>query len=339
MEDSDNRTEPFEKSNSLRLLEQDQKNLLSTACSNQYSSIIHFYYVSDLHIDYKLFTRSDSCGKEEIAQCVKESVDRIIPPISPENLYNNRPIEYDGLVLLCGDVAIRADVLQAFLSAFSRRVQEYNGRLVFIMGNHERSYIDQNNPVKNVEISIVEKDCREFCQSHDIIFLHNELLLTSGRYNMILDTQSILNSSDIQLAEACSHFDAIIFGGTGFEKRDPYCGLTKDVQITDKIIADYSQDIDNFKNVYQRLLDVFKNDDRIIVMTHFPPSAWIDGPICSNWVYFHGHTHQDNFVFSETMKIFGDNQWGHEGVRDGLKHYCKGLGLIFLPIVRTAFMR
>ena len=79
-----------------------------------------------------------------------------------------------------------------------------------------------------------------------------------------------------------------------------------------------------FQNVYQRLLDVFKNDDRIIVMTHYPPSAWLDGAVCPNWVYFHGHTHQDNFVFNDTTKIFGDNQWGHEGTREGLKHYSKG---------------
>ena len=192
------------------------------------------------------------------------------------------------------------------------------------MGNHEYTQIDSKNQPKNVDPRRVIKECREFCQSHDIIFLHNELLLYNDGYSMILDTQSILNSSYIQLSETCSQFDAILFGGTGFEKGDPYYGLTKDVHITNEIMAVHSQDVEIFQNVYQRLLDVFKNDDRIIVMTHYPPSAWLDGSVCPNWVYFHGHTHQDNFIFNDSTKIFGDNQWGHDGTRDGLKHYCKG---------------
>jgi len=87
---------------------------------------------------------------------------------------------------------------------------------------------------------LVIEDCREFCQSHDIIFLHNELLLYDGYHSLILDTQSILNSSDIQLLETCSQFDSIIFGGTGFEKGDPYYGLTKDVRINNVIMTDHS---------------------------------------------------------------------------------------------------
>lgn len=192
------------------------------------------------------------------------------------------------------------------------------------MGNHEHSRIDPENPARNIDIGVVENDYRAFCQSHDVIFLHNELLLYCGGNNMILDTRSILDSSDVQLAEVCSDSDVIVFGGTGYEKKDPYHGLIKGTRITEEIIADHARDTDIFKNVYRRLLDVFRNDDRIVVMTHYPPSAWADGPVCGNWVYFHGHTHQENFVFSDTMKIFGDNQWGHTGTKDGLKYYSKG---------------
>ena len=50
-----NENKSYEANNSLRLLEEKQKNTLSMYNSNQYSQIIHFYYVSDLHIDNKLF--------------------------------------------------------------------------------------------------------------------------------------------------------------------------------------------------------------------------------------------------------------------------------------------
>ena len=317
--------EPVRDNNSLRMLEEDQKNTLAMLNSNQYSRVIDFYYVSDLHIDNKLWKmHPGGYEKEETEKYVEESVDRIIPPKTPETEFNNRPIAYGGLVLLCGDVALKTDVLKVFLKKFSKRVQEYSGTLVFIEGNHERTHVDPDNPSKNVDICIVEEDYRKFCRSHDIIFLHNELLLFDGRYSMILDTQSILNSSDIQLAEVCSHSDALIFGGTGFQMKDPYYGLTKDVQLTDEVARDYAKDVDTFKRVYQKLLDVFKNDDRVMVVTHFPPGAWIEDSVNPNWIYFHGHTHQDNFVFNDQMKIFGDNQWGHDGTRDGLKHYRKG---------------
>ena len=122
MSDPVNEIEPIGANNCIRLLEEDQKNTLSMYNSNQYSQIIHFYYVSDLHIDNKLFLKypyPQEYGIKESEHYIEECVDRIIKRKTPELQYSEWPLKSNSLVLLCGDVAIKTDILQNFLKSFS----------------------------------------------------------------------------------------------------------------------------------------------------------------------------------------------------------------------------
>ena len=113
-----NENKSYEANNSLRLLEENQKNTLSMYNSNQYSQVIHFYYVSDLHIDNKLFLKypyPQEYGIKETERYIEECIDKIIRPKTLELQYGDWPIKSNSLVLLCGDVAIKTDILQIFL--------------------------------------------------------------------------------------------------------------------------------------------------------------------------------------------------------------------------------
>ena len=312
-------------SGSLCSLKEDQKRTLALYNTNMCFNVVDFYYVSDLHLDYRLWRLyPDGMGKDLMESYVASAVDQILPPYNGEENDSDRPIKNGGLVLICGDVAMKTDVLTTFLKMISDRIQEYGGNLVFVMGNHERRHLDSDCPTVQLPIGKIIEDYRQFCQTHDIIFLHNELLLFDGKYNLILDTSSILNSSPLQLVDVCSNAEALIFGGTAFQKRDEYYGLIKDAVFSNEILHEYSSEADTFTKTYKKLTEVFRNDNRVVITTHYPPGAWIDEPVCPEWVYFHGHTHQNTLLFNDEMKIFGDNQWGRKNSKKGLKHYCRG---------------
>ncbi len=297
---------------------------LTAGNDQDYNYRYDFYYVSDLHLDYKL-QKDHPLGYDEktAIDFLNECVDRILPPPVKTEFGYAGQIQYGSYVILCGDISGNIELNFLFLHQFGKRVKESSGNLMFILGNHELWYtVDGEwNPDRLSIEEIVDK-YRQFCQRNDIIFLYNDILLLDHGVHSIIDGKSILNLSTVQLREFCKNYGRIILGGIGFSGKNRK--FNADLGIYRNTIDSMKEDIrrtNEFTEIYEKLQSAFSKDERVIVITHNPPRDWINGPPCSDWVYFHGHSHSEEFIFSDERKIFGDNQWGYKNYKKGLKSY------------------
>lgn len=138
-----------------------------------------FYYVSDLHLDYKLAMKyPQGFDKNTLSEYLDGCVDRILPP---KTTSIEQSIEFGSYVMLCGDISGDVETGMLFLRKFANRVKEHHGNLIFVLGNHELWFTINGawNPEDLTVEEIVDR-YREFCQSHEVIFLHNDILLLTG---------------------------------------------------------------------------------------------------------------------------------------------------------------
>ena len=280
-----------------------------------------FYYVSDLHLDYKLAMKyPQGFDKNTLSEYLDGCVDRILPP---KTTSIEQSIEFGSYVMLCGDISGDVETGMLFLRKFANRVKEHHGNLIFVLGNHELWFTINGawNPEDLTVEEIVDR-YREFCQSHEVIFLHNDILLLTGMDQHIIDKSVAMNLSDRQLMELCKTADMIVLGGTGFSSKNKSFNATHGIyRRTIRTLEEDELNRRQFIDIYGKLYSALSTDSRIIVMTHNPPRDWIDGSPNPDWVYFHGHSHSDEFEYSDERKIFADNQWGYKHYKDGLKKY------------------
>ena len=280
--------------------------------------IRHIYYLSDLHLDSKIMKEY---GAHPTDSQLDGFIDRIVDFLFHEDTERDifstpNPIHFGSLVLLCGDVSWDFRIASLFLKQFAKRIRSYDGHLVYVLGNHELWYGSGGrwNP-EGLSPDEIADIYRRFCRNNDIILLHNDLLLISPNDIRILDESNIMESTDRQIINAAEDSYSLILGGTGFSGKNPSFNATKGIYRGTIVSAEEDvQQTSRFRAAYERILDLFRRDKRVIVMTHNPPRDWSDCPPCPEWTYFHGHTHIPEFSFTEELKLFADNQWGYDGM-------------------------
>lgn len=284
-----------------------------------------FYYVSDLHLDDKLrMIYPNGYDQEIIDQYVNEAILKLMfRPVNCGSQDYLREFSYGATVILCGDVSGDYQVATTFLREFTKEIKQYGGTPIFVLGNHE--YWNLDGLVFNKDgcsVKDIVTKYRRFCEENDVVFLQNDVLLLDGTDVSIVDGESVMNASDSDLEKVFGAHEYIIFGGTGFSGKNRK--YNADTGLYKNTIRSYDEDrqyTEEFDRLYQRMYSVFGKYRNVLVVTHNPPRDWLSGPPCPNWVYFHGHTHQKEFVFSPEMKILADNQWGWTKTRNGLKCY------------------
>lgn len=267
---------------------------------------LHFYYISDIHIEKQLGLYQQPLWyiKDEI----KTRVDKLLKDV-PKG---------DNIILVGGDVADSPEMACIFFKYL--RLKWGQGRIVYVLGNHELWDEVQMERGNNRSVDEVIDAYKKACSQADV--LENELLVfyKSSTYSVISEW-SILRTEDDELRDICSNSEFIILGGIGFTASNAKYNADYGLYKSKLTMEDDRQRTARFKAVYDKTLRCAA-DKRVIVLSHTGMADWSTDCYNPNWIYVSGHTHVNKLIVEEQRAtVFSDNQVGYKPRKWKLKGF------------------
>lgn len=154
-------------------------------------------------------------------------------------------------------------------------------------------------------------------------------------YNRILSNLGITllhNSSD------CIHNDSVrtkennilIYGGTGFAKYNPYFNADTIVCCPGFSREDEINETEKFEKGYFEALSYAKeNNMTFVCASHYPIDSCLNNNFDAETIYFTGHNHRNEYVYTEDKALYADNQIGYSNERIYFK--IANIGVISNP--------
>lgn len=272
------------------------------------------YYVSDIHIDYKLkkeFPRRAS--KQEIVIYIRKFIKHMLDTAKERT--------HDDYLLIGGDVSFNFEISSIFYDELAKQFKPKN--IIAILGNNELWDFNKYGKVESCNKSvddIIDK-YRELFHSLGIHFLQNELFILNEMNLVVISEEQLRSLTMEELKNSCLKSSLVILGGIGFSgynvEFNAVSGIYKDT------VTSLSEDIEQterFEDVY-KIVNSALGDNRVIVLTHTPKENWNSDKYNSSWIYVNGHTHENSFCISDEKTVYSDNQIGYHAQNGGLKHF------------------
>ena len=108
-----------------------------------YSKELHIYYISDLHLDHKKDKKGNIIKIKNKKKYLKEQI---------SYLMNNIDDYEDNLLCFLGDVSENLSLSEDF---FSLLREEYSGKILYCLGNHEFYGLKKNKNLKENFLQIL----------------------------------------------------------------------------------------------------------------------------------------------------------------------------------------
>ena len=280
------------------------------------------WYISDLHINHKIFNHFPSgATKEEIKEYIHELINKMIGD------------EKVNFLLIGGDVSFNFEISNIFYEILSKK---FIGPIFVVLGNHEL-WDSRYNGLNTDNYEEIIARYESMFEQYDIHFLNNSLFCYKyGNYKMFSfsDLQKITNQ---ELKNICNDSYLNIFGGVGFSYYNQefnadsgiYRNTIKTIEHEKKLTLEY-------ENLYNKVYDSLA-DYQLICLTHMPKEDWSSSPYNSNWIYVNGHTHKNFYKIDSDSTIYANNQIGYDNDNihlksfpinfkfDYFKNYCDGI--------------
>jgi len=257
---------------------------------NQLKKNFRFYYVSDIHMDELFNNNMNTADKIN-------KVDFIVKKILEG--YKKK----DAYLLIAGDLVRDINIAKIFYENLIRHINP--SQIIVILGNHE--CYDKKFVVGYNAIGLPIFDREKIVESYEklfanlgINFLDDDLLIVKKNEIEKLKTEDILLLDGYELKEYCKDNEFLVFGSEG-----DILFLNNNQLSYDNISYEPKG---TFRILYNKLTKVFRNE-RLICLTHWP-NEFINPTFQheTNWIYVHGHTHENYFIDNERKTIYADNQ-------------------------------
>lgn len=269
------------------------------------------YYISDLHLDYKIAQKfPHRTTKEKIRKYITSIIEKIINELGGKLFFNN-------YLIIAGDVSHSFEVSKMFYEELAKHECIQKENIIVILGNHELW--------ENDDINISINKYKKMFESLNITYLDNELLYVKG-LGLIgkfykLSEEEINNYTEEELRNICIDSKLTILGGIGFSglnnKYNANYGLYRNAV---KSIAEDRILSSRFENIYLKLKNCL-SDKELIILTHNPKSDWSNDRYNSKWIYINGHTHRNEYYKDDERIVYSDNQIGYYNDNITLKHF------------------
>ena len=310
------------------------------------------YYISDLHLDYKLLKLFPSAAtKFEVLRFLKTVILQLwnsIPnPISFHNI---------DTILFGGDVSASFEITKLFYRTFVDMFHYKQGsqdkrKIIVVLGNHEILAFD--NPASQTTLDTIIQTYKNFFDELGIYFLHNAVFvslvdsedllnfktekitsthaqatvyyLENSTSYKTLQAEELLKTEPEKLIKFFDRCNLIVLGGLGFSGYNRYYNATKKLYGNALPTLEFDvHETEKFEQIYQKLFSLLKNKP-VIVLTHTPKDDWSKQPYNPNWIYVNGHTHRNELYISEGEKnvtVYADNQIGYYSNNFQFKSFC-----------------
>jgi predicted phosphohydrolase len=256
-----------------------------------YSKELHTYYISDLHLDQKKDKKGDIIKIKNKKKYLKEQI---------SYLMNNIDDYENNLLCFLGDISENLSLSKDF---FSLLREEYSGKILYCLGNHEYYGFKKN---KNLKESFLQS-----LRSLNIIVIGiNGQLFAIDKYNCVRIVK-YMNVYEIK---------SLIYCCTGCGIKDLTRSITLNEEEESLIAKEQNEN-------YQKAIDISKKFNLpLIIMSHYNPEAYIENIIYDKNIYYlYGHTHWNNL--KRDLNIYADAQIGYEEK----PCYCKELYIERIP--------
>ena len=264
------------------------------------------YYISDLHLEAQINFREIASDSVSLKKRIDEKIDEMINSVNGNNEFP---------LLIAGDVGDSLYLVEMF---YSQLVAKWHGEIIVTLGNHELWNIGESS---NLNIDEVIMQYRQmFRKYHRIFFLENDLLIKRRRGDYIYLSEKEIYGMSASLMKV--YFDSsvfIILGGIGFSGKNQIFNSSNLIYGNRLNGREEKKRSERFWKLHEYIKKHISNE-RVIVLSHMPPSDWCEGSLFTNWIYICGHNHNNCFVLgSEQANILSDNQIGFKPQRWGLK--------------------
>lgn len=256
-----------------------------------YSKELHIYYISDLHLDHKKDKKGNIIEIKNKKKYLKEQI---------SYLMNNIDDYEDNLLCFLGDVSENLSLSEEF---FSLLREEYSGKILYCLGNHEFYGLKKNKNLK-------ENFLQNLRSLNVAVFGTRGQLLAIDKYNHIRIAKGI-NAYEIK---------TLIYCCTGCGIKDLTRSITLNEEEESLIAKEQNEN-------YQKVIDISKKFNLpLIIMSHYNPEAYIENIVYDKNIYYlYGHTHWNNL--KRDLNVYADAQIGYEEK----PCYCKELYVERVP--------
>lgn len=267
-------------------------------------------YISDLHINHKLVRKFKSnINKYELDTYFRKVI---------QKLKNSLPtFTYNYSIVFVGDISYNFEIFKMFFKVF-REELPYQKTFI-VLGNHELWDNKLNKSCTTIE-EIFEK-YRAFLNSFEckIILLENQLFLPNDKQQIYSQEEILtLNNKVLRQKFLCNSY--AIFGGLGYAGINEEFNVNQGIYRTSYITREQEKERSNKVDVVHQKLTEVACDKKVFFITHMPKEDWSTCNYNKNWFYVSGHTHKNNYIENEDMKIYADNQVGYTNDSFGFKY-------------------
>ena len=270
------------------------------------------FYISDLHIDYKIKEKNP----EEV---INKIIDKLAKSIESFSYYNCQTY-LSKIVVIAGDVSDNFEYFKKFFGKYIREVSNKIKTTIFVPGNHDvwnseivgKQNIDSRlNKIKNY--------FNKFRYS-PIIMLNNEIYFPNE--SETFNCEELISNKKCR--EIFNRNGFAIFGGMGYAG----CNLEFNCEknIYNGTLTSRSEEIKRSKiveNIHNKLAEI-AGDKTIIFATHMPKFDWSnEKEYVKNWFYISGHTHKPlaHLIEDGVSHIRDDNQVGFDRMNYAFKFF------------------
>ena len=270
---------------------------------------IGVFYISDIHLDYKLLCLEDELfykKKKIIEDAKKDYIDFLAHQLS-ESL--NKKKYKENIVLILGDTSCELKSLVPFLKQFMKEVDKTTTKVFYVLGNHEYWFKKAEYKTNNVDEIVF--NYKNTLKDLGIILLEKSVYIPNSDNEIyVLNELSFMSNS--QIKELFKNAKYAIIGGTGFAGLNDYFNVYKGIYRDANIDRDYEIKLSNTFSLFHRLINENAPNTKVIVATHNPVEDWCEDELNPNYIYTNGHTHTNKLVKDKDKTIYADNQIGYE---------------------------
>lgn len=279
----------------------------------------NLFYISDLHLNYKLFKKF---GENIYDEQLKDFIDDVCYQIV-SSIFNCIKSRSNYIyIILCGDISSDFKIYDIFFSNLNKILKKKcrdlyynydNIKILTVLGNHE--FWDAKFSKKSLD---------------DIYFIYKNKL---NKYNVIVlqDEVYFPNKNEVKKITEIdrNNFNNflkeesfVILGSSGFsylnDNFNSKNNLYKNKNITIEIEKNESYLLTTF---YSNFLKNIPETIDVIIMTHNPYWDWLsDKQFKKNIFFFSGHTHENNL--GEEPYLIANNQCGYNSLSFEMKIFC-----------------
>ena len=272
-----------------------------------------FFYISDIHLDYKIESIFHQDQTEAIEKFIVSLADKIVEKCK---------LRWSDWLFIAGDIGSVYKYNEIFLRELSikllsgRKSNEYRN-IAIVLGNHELWDFDEFSDQSEDSFSDPNKVLMKYqklCEELRLYLLENDLLVIKNTHSYLIPNSFFDRINPERFKKYRRDIVAAIYGGIGFSGRAVlYNAGNSSIY---RGVINYEEDVRRsklFEDGLNKVTSLIGNT-KLFILSHNPIDNWNDGKIINGATYINGHNHHNYYYVGDDYRIYADAQIGYRSL-------------------------